>query len=76
VLVLRDTTERPEAVEAGVARVVGTAPAVVHAAVSMRLDDHRAYRAMAHPENRFGDGRASARVVAALAEGRARHRAA
>jgi UDP-N-acetylglucosamine 2-epimerase (non-hydrolysing) len=76
VLVLRDTTERPEAVEAGVARVVGTTPAVVHAAVSTLLDDPRAYRAMARRKNPFGDGRASARVVRALAEGRARHRAA
>lgn len=76
VLVLRETTERPEAVEAGVARLVGTNPAVVHAAVSTLLDDWRAYHAMAHPENPFGDGRASARVVSALAEGRAAHRAA
>jgi UDP-N-acetylglucosamine 2-epimerase (non-hydrolysing) len=74
VLVLRDTTERPEAVEAGVARVVGTTPAVVHAAVNTLLDDRRAYEAMAHPENPFGDGRASARVVKALAEGRTLHR--
>jgi UDP-N-acetylglucosamine 2-epimerase (non-hydrolysing) len=70
VLVLRDTTERPEAVEAGVARVVGTSPAAVHAAASTLLDDRRAYEAMAHPENPFGDGRAGARVVSALAEGR------
>jgi UDP-N-acetylglucosamine 2-epimerase (non-hydrolysing) len=76
VLVLRDRTERPEAVEAGVARVVGTKPAVVHAAVTTLLDDPLAYRAMAHPENPFGDGRASARVVSALAKGRVRHRAA
>ncbi|HEV2902228.1 MAG TPA: UDP-N-acetylglucosamine 2-epimerase (non-hydrolyzing) [Gaiellaceae bacterium] len=76
VLVLRDTTERPEAVAAGVARVVGTTPHLVHAAVSTLLDDQRAYRAMAHPENPFGDGRASARVVSALAEGHAARRAA
>jgi UDP-N-acetylglucosamine 2-epimerase (non-hydrolysing) len=76
VLVLRDTTERPEAVEAGVARVVGTEPAVVHAAVSRLLDDPVAYRAMAHPENPFGDGRAGARIARALAEGRLGHRAA
>jgi UDP-N-acetylglucosamine 2-epimerase (non-hydrolysing) len=73
VLVLRDTTERPEAVEAGVARLVGTAPAVVHAAINTLLDDRLAYEAMAHPENPFGDGRASARVVRALAGGRALH---
>jgi UDP-N-acetylglucosamine 2-epimerase (non-hydrolysing) len=71
VLVLRDTTERPEALAAGVALLVGTTPAMVHAAVSTLLDDRRAYKAMAQPQNPFGDGRASARVVAALAEGRA-----
>jgi UDP-N-acetylglucosamine 2-epimerase (non-hydrolysing) len=69
VLVLRDTTERPEAVDAGVARLVGTTPALIHSAVSTLLDDPRAYEAMAHPENPFGDGRASARIVRALAEG-------
>jgi UDP-N-acetylglucosamine 2-epimerase (non-hydrolysing) len=76
VLVLRDTTERPEAVSAGVARLVGTAPHVVHAAVSTLLDDRRAYEAMAHPENPFGDGRASPRVVSALTEGHVARRAA
>jgi UDP-N-acetylglucosamine 2-epimerase (non-hydrolysing) len=76
VLVLRDTTERPEAVEAGVARLVGTTPEVVYAVVNTLLDDRRAYEEMAHPENPFGDGRASARVVRALTEGRALHRAA
>ncbi len=76
VLVLRDTTERPEAIEAGVARLVGTTPAVVHAAVSRLLDDEPAYRAMAHAESPFGDGHASERVAAALAEGSVVHRAA
>jgi UDP-N-acetylglucosamine 2-epimerase (non-hydrolysing) len=76
VLVLRETTERPEAVEAGVARLVGTAPAAVHDAVTRLLDDRRAYRAMAHAVSPFGDGQASARVALALAEGSAVHRAA
>jgi UDP-N-acetylglucosamine 2-epimerase (non-hydrolysing) len=76
VLVLRDTTERPEAVAAGVARVVGTVPAVVHSAATALLDDRHAYEAMAHPENPFGDGRASVRIVRALAEGRNTLRAA
>jgi UDP-N-acetylglucosamine 2-epimerase (non-hydrolysing) len=76
VLVLRDTTERPEAVEVGVAHLVGTTPPVVHAAVSRLLDDQRAYRAMAHAETPFGDGHASTRVALALAEGSAVHRAA
>ena len=66
VLVLRDTTERPEAVEAGVARLVGTRAASVYEAAARLLDDDDAYAAMAHPENPFGDGRASARIVEAL----------
>ena len=66
VLVLRETTERPEAVEVGVARLVGTDPdAIVHAAEAL-LDDPGAYAAMARPENPFGDGRASLRIVDAL----------
>jgi len=62
-LVLRDTTERPEAVAAGVARVVGTNPQVVVDAATELLDDHDAYARMAHPENPFGDGLASRRIV-------------
>jgi UDP-N-acetylglucosamine 2-epimerase (non-hydrolysing) len=68
VLVLRDTTERAEAVDAGVARLVGTTPAAVYGAVTMLLDDPAAYAAMAHQENPFGDGRAAVRIVEALAE--------
>jgi UDP-N-acetylglucosamine 2-epimerase (non-hydrolysing) len=68
VLVLRDTTERPEAVDAGVARLVGTNPTAVVHAVGTLLDDPRAYAAMAHPENPFGDGLASIRVAQALTE--------
>jgi UDP-N-acetylglucosamine 2-epimerase (non-hydrolysing) len=68
VLVLRDTTERPEAIEAGVARLVGTDPDVIVKQASRLLDDAGAYAEMAHPENPFGDGRASARIVRVLAE--------
>jgi UDP-N-acetylglucosamine 2-epimerase (non-hydrolysing) len=67
-LVLRETTERPEAVAAGVARLVGTNPHVVTGAASELLDDPVAYARMAHRENPFGDGLASRRIVAALAE--------
>lgn len=66
VLVLRDATERPEAVEAGVARLVGTDADAIVGAASELLDDPAAYAAMAHVENPFGDGRASARIVDAL----------
>jgi len=66
VLVLRDTTERPEALVAGVARLVGTDPDAVVEATSRLLDDEEAYRAMASPANPYGDGRAAKRVVDAI----------
>ena len=71
VLVLRDTTERPEAVDAGVARLVGTVPKAIVDATAALLDDPFAYEAMAHPEHPFGDGRARFRIVRALADRRA-----
>jgi UDP-N-acetylglucosamine 2-epimerase (non-hydrolysing) len=68
VLVLRETTERGEAVDAGVAQLVGTDPTAVLAAATRLLDDPDAYAAMAHAENPFGDGTASFAVVDALLE--------
>jgi UDP-N-acetylglucosamine 2-epimerase (non-hydrolysing) len=76
VLVLRETTERPEAVAAGVARLVGTSTTAIVEATTELLDDPLAYAAMAHPENPFGDGRARFRIVKALAERSALSRAA
>ncbi|MET7454414.1 UDP-N-acetylglucosamine 2-epimerase (non-hydrolyzing) [Streptomyces sp. NPDC005574] len=67
-LVLRTTTERPEAVEAGAARLVGTDPEVILGAAEELLDDPVAYRRMACAGNPFGDGRAAARVLARLTE--------
>jgi UDP-N-acetylglucosamine 2-epimerase (non-hydrolysing) len=67
VLVLRETTERPEALEAGTVELVGTARERVLAATRRLLDDPAAYRRMAEAVNPYGDGRAAARVVAALA---------
>ncbi|HZQ98550.1 MAG TPA: UDP-N-acetylglucosamine 2-epimerase (non-hydrolyzing) [Chloroflexota bacterium] len=66
VLVLRRTTERPEAVEAGCARLVGTERAAVRGELMRLLDEPAAYAAMAHVANPFGDGRASERVALAL----------
>jgi UDP-N-acetylglucosamine 2-epimerase (non-hydrolysing) len=66
VLVLRHSTERPEAVEAGNARLVGTDQDLIVEAASELLDDPEAYAAMARPESPFGDGRASERIVEAL----------
>lgn len=66
VLVLRDTTERPEAVEAGTARLVGTEVAAIVSACEQLLTDRHAYRAMAQARNPFGDGHASERILDAL----------
>jgi UDP-N-acetylglucosamine 2-epimerase (non-hydrolysing) len=66
VLVLRDTTERVEAVEAGTVRLVGTDRATVRTALSRLLDDDSAYDAMANARNPYGDGKAAARSVAAI----------
>jgi UDP-N-acetylglucosamine 2-epimerase (non-hydrolysing) len=63
VLVLRETTERPEAIEAGTARLVGTAPERVFAAVSELLSESGVYRAMARSVTPFGDGHAAERIV-------------
>jgi UDP-N-acetylglucosamine 2-epimerase (non-hydrolysing) len=64
--VLREQTERMEGVEAGVARQVGTDPArIVESALALLLDDE-VWAAMAQPTDCYGDGAASARIVAAL----------
>lgn len=66
VLVLRDCTERPEAVAAGVARLVGTDEAVIVRETERLLDDEAAYAAMARAVNPYGDGHAAARIGAGL----------
>lgn len=63
VLVLRNETERPEALAAGTARLVGTDPERITAEVGRLLGDGEAYRAMATAPNPFGDGRAAERIV-------------
>jgi UDP-N-acetylglucosamine 2-epimerase (non-hydrolysing) len=68
VLVLRRTTERPEAIEAGTARLIGTASADILAETSTLLSDAAAYEAMARAHNPFGDGLASGRIVEAARE--------
>ncbi|UTB75650.1 UDP-N-acetyl glucosamine 2-epimerase [Latilactobacillus curvatus] len=67
VLVLRDTTERPEGVEAGTLKLVGTQPEQVHDAMVELLDDQAVYEAMAHAKNPYGDGQASQRILDAIA---------
>lgn len=68
VLVLRDTTERPEGVEAGTLKLVGTDEDAVYREFSLLLDDPAAHAAMAHASNPYGDGHASERIADALAE--------
>lgn len=67
VLVMRETTERPEGVEAGTARLVGTDAARIVAEAERLLDDDEAYAAMARAHNPFGDGQSAARIVELLA---------
>jgi len=66
VLVLRATTERPEAVEAGCARIVGTDAARIVREARHLLDDGAAYERMAKVANPFGDGHASERIARVL----------
>ncbi len=65
VLVLRRTTERPEAVTAGTARLIGTDSESIVDEASRLLDDPEAYAAMAQAHNPFGDGQASGRILEA-----------
>ncbi len=66
VLILRAVTERPEGVQAGVLKLVGTERAAVAGEAARLLDDPVAYRQMARAVNPFGDGRAAERIVQAL----------
>ncbi|MDK2902755.1 MAG: hypothetical protein PWQ93_674 [Clostridiales bacterium] len=66
VLVLRDVTERPEAVEAGTVKIVGTDADVVIKETSRLLDDADEYKRMANAINPYGDGYASERIVQAI----------
>ena len=66
VLVLRDTTERPEAVAAGTVRLIGTDKDVVYKETKRLLTDSDAYHAMSMAVNPYGDGKASKRIVQAI----------
>lgn len=68
VLVLRNTTERPEAVSAGTVRLVGTDEEAIVANACELLDDAAAYDAMARASNPYGDGQASPRIAKAVLE--------
>lgn len=66
VLVMRDTTERPEALEAGTVKLVGTNYDLIVSEVSALLDDEKYYTSMAKANNPYGDGKACERVVEGL----------
>lgn len=68
VLVMRDTTERPEAVEAGTAKLVGANRANIVAETNRLLDDAAAYAAMAEAHNPFGDGTAARQITEIIAD--------
>ena len=66
VLVMRDTTERPEALKSGTVHLVGTNHDLIVSEVSTLLDDHEAYEKMSHAVNPYGDGKACSRIVSVL----------
>ncbi|PLX86473.1 MAG: UDP-N-acetylglucosamine 2-epimerase (non-hydrolyzing) [Desulfuromonas sp.] len=66
VLVMRDTTERPEAVEAGTVKLVGTDPQRIVTAAAQLLSDESAYHSMSMAHNPYGDGKAVERIAAAI----------
>lgn len=66
VLVMRDTTERPEAVEAGTVKLVGTDPAKILEEVSRLIEDKKYYISMSRAHNPYGDGQACKKIIEAL----------
>jgi UDP-N-acetylglucosamine 2-epimerase (non-hydrolysing) len=66
VLVMRDTTERPEGIEAGIVRLVGTSEDNIIKEAQRLLDNLEHYREMSRPANPYGDGNSAARIVAIL----------
>jgi UDP-N-acetylglucosamine 2-epimerase (non-hydrolysing) len=66
VLVMRETTERPEAVDAGTVKLVGTDAERIFTAVSSLMDDSETYESMSRAHNPYGDGLACKRILDAL----------
>ena len=66
VLVMRDTTERPEAVAAGTVKLVGTSTGTIGSELMSLLSDEVAYKAMSFAHNPYGDGDASKRILNSL----------
>lgn len=67
VLVVRDTTERPEGVQAGTLRLVDTDPEIIRKAVRILMLDPEEYARLANADNPFGDGKAANRIVDTIA---------
>ena len=70
VLVMRDTTERPEGIAAGTLKLVGTSESVIYENFKLLLEDKAAYDAMAHAANPYGDGHACRRIADLLTVGK------
>lgn len=68
VLVMRDTTERPEGIEAGTLKLVGTEEERIYREIKGLLEDEREYQCMSRAVNPYGDGHASERIVRAIVE--------
>lgn len=66
VLVMRDTTERPEGVEAGTLKLVGTDEGTIYSETKKLLTDEKCYQTMCHALNPYGDGHASEKIVQAI----------
>ncbi|MFU8833474.1 MAG: UDP-N-acetylglucosamine 2-epimerase, partial [Wenzhouxiangella sp.] len=73
VLVMRETTERPEAVEAGTVKLVGTDIEVICTEVQTLLDDPQAYLRMSRAHNPYGDGKACQRIIKAMSKKDTKH---
>ncbi|MDR1217212.1 MAG: UDP-N-acetylglucosamine 2-epimerase, partial [Oscillospiraceae bacterium] len=69
VLVVRDTTERPEGVEAGTLRLTGSDTDAIYSAAKLLLEDRREYEKMSCASNPYGDGFASRRIADAILRG-------
>lgn len=69
VLVMRETTERPEAIEAGTVKLVGTDTAKIVDSLQLLLDDESAYKTMSKAHNPYGDGKACDRIVTTILNG-------
>ena len=68
VLVMRDTTERPEGVEAGTVKLVGADAAAIIENVNLLINDKAAYEKMAQAKNPYGDGQAATRIADAVSK--------